>query len=45
MVLSMYLVIEILIINYKVFVDIKFIIMLIKLYMLILLVFEDMKIE
>lgn len=45
MVLSMYLVIEILIINYKVFVDLKFIIMLIKLYMLILLVFEDMKIE
>lgn len=41
----MYLVIEILIINYKVFVDLKFIIMLIKLYMLILLVFEDMKIE
>lgn len=45
MVLSMYLVIEILIMNYKVFVDLKFIIMLIKLYMLILLVFEDMKIE
>lgn len=45
MVLSMYLVIEILIINYKVFLDLKFIIMLIKLYMLILLVFEDMKIE
>lgn len=45
MVLSMYLVIEILIINYKVFVDLKFIIMLIKLCMLILLVFEDMKIE
>lgn len=45
MVLSMYLVIKILIINYKVFVDLKFIIMLIKLYMLILLVFEDMRIE
>lgn len=45
MVLSMYLVIEILIMNYKVFVDLKFIIMLIKLYMLILLVFEDMRIE
>lgn len=31
--------------NYKVFVDLKFIIMLIKLYMLISLVFEDTKIE